>query len=254
MAGMNPNLASGVIRGIGSAPPGVKTVGAIDALLARIARSRTEKALLDAYRQNSGSPGTYRAARPLELLTMSDPGDIARIDQFAGDYGLDIGRQLGAGYESAVLGTSGQFRGDPTRDRVLKIALRDRMLARDAGFYLPKDVSGVAAYDAVEDFGPLRAALQTRARTLDNDALFSSPIKTSSVVSRLEDSLRSRGWHWEDAHRGNVGELDGEWVVIDGEVFPRSATGGAPSRYPTTEEAIRALRLLPGEEGLLSPY
>lgn len=250
--------AKGAIGAAGSAPPGTRTIGAIDSLLSRIARSKTEQALLDAYRINSGSPGSYRAMRPLELLTNSAPSDIARIDQFANDYGLDIGSQLGAGFESSVLGTSGQFRGDPTRDRVLKIALRDRMLGgADKGFDLPRDVPGVAAYDAVEDFGPIRAALQTRARTIDNDSRFMMPVRTTNAIRRLKDSLFSRGWGWDDAHYGNIGELDGEWVVIDGQLLRRSLlpgfqTYGGP--YPTAEEAIRALRLLPGEEELLNPW
>lgn len=240
--------AKGAIGAAGSAPPGTRTIGTIDSLLSRIARSKTEQALLDAYQKNSGSPGSYRARRPLELLTASDPSDIARIDQFANDYGLDIGSQLGAGFESSVLGTSGQFRGDPTRDRVLKIALRDRMLGgSDKGFDLPRGVPGVAAYDATEDFGPIRAAIQPRARTLDLSAGW------PSSISRLTDSLLSRGWEWEDGHNGNIGVLDGEWVVIDGQVLPRPPLPGF-QRYPTAEEAIRALRLLPGEEGLLNPY
>lgn len=185
--------------------------------------------------------------KALEMLAaQGDPGAMRQVDQFLGDHKLAIGRPLGAGDESVVFEATRPGHGQ--HRQVVKIALRDQMQSPGGGFNLP-NIPGVNPYWAAENIGPISVGAQRRALVVGSDPATSEWTLANEGMHRLDDSLRSRGWLWDDLAFQNLGSVDDHWVVIDGNVnrMKPSDPDGWKGNYDTAENAIRALRVRPYE-------
>jgi hypothetical protein len=229
----SPVQAAGKFYGL---TPGISSPQRVAAVLGKLQGTRLGPAMREAV--NASDAKMHTKALDV-LLTRVAGRNLKEMDEFLGDQGLTVEQPLGAGWESVVFGATP--RSGPDR-HVVKIAVRDEMHRPDHAFDLP-DIPGVAAYWSRGNFGPLAVGVQRRAVPLNDPAI--SDYYGQQMLSRLSDSLHSRGLVWGDALKQNAGILDGEAVVFDGAVFPGRSIG-AP-KYATPEEAIRALRMTPSE-------
>lgn len=214
----------------------------------RILGKLRQARLLDAMQQAAENKGS----RHLAEKALLSPDGLAKADEFIGDYGMSLGRHLGAGAESLVWEVVP--RNSPDR-HVLK--LRPDGLASDFDF--PDGLPGVSPYWAAAQAGPnLAVALQPRA-----DALW-RPVHGMTRVfeqgsRRLKNSLLARGWQWDDNHIHNIGvSPEGEWTAIDGFLYKSPHQSDGVDEYwkkwgpqPSPEEAIRMLRVTPGEREVI---
>ena len=233
-------------------PSWLRTSGAyrdatIDNLLSRVARSRAEAALQGVVQSAAPHNRTFLSApmRALEALSAEgSQGTLRMVDDMLDTHGMTLGPHIGSGMESLV------FAANPTQGQqqhVLKVAV-DLPRLHGTPFQNVDDVPGVAPYWVRERFGNIHAALQPRAAAIRPRDL-PRPDDTRQwreISERLRQSLRLRGYEWTDDLPQNMGLMgDGNWALIDGTVTPRA--------YPpqSTEEAIRMLRMTPGDEDLL---
>jgi hypothetical protein len=184
------------------------------------------------------SLGEDRAGQLAEEL-LRHPEAIRRIDQFIGDYKLQLGRPIGAGAESAVWEVVPRG-GGPAQ--VMKV----RPGGMTTDFDFPSDVPGIVPYVAKEQASPsVAVALQPKADVVYQKN-FGLEIPFSHASQRVGESLLSRGWYWGDGHKWNLGVMpDGTWGVIDVLVDRAPPDWTLPKRTP--EEAIRMLRMTPFE-------
>ena len=179
-----------------------------------------------------GRPGGTAAG---VLLAPGAEEALADATKFFASQGVKSPSYLGQGMESVVLDGG---------DVVAKLSSLPHTFR-----YAP-DVPGVAAYLATEDFGPLRAAIQWKAKHTrpENADIFTyrgvadEPTywQWQRAADNVQQSLRDRGLEWIDPHGGNIGVMpSGEAAVIDGAVMPMM--GFTPRR--SAEDAIRQLRI-----------
>lgn len=192
------------------------------------------------------------------------PKAIAGAEEFLGDQGLGLGGYLGAGAESLVFEAIPRSGPD---QHVLKI--RPGVVT---DFELPDGVDGIAPYWSKAQVDPMvAAALQPRADAVFGPGMGLAERAFISGANRLKRSLAARGFDWMDGHTRNLGVMPGgTWSVIDGfideiperhkypsmsepprlEAFNALRNYGDPraTSLPSSEEAIRMLRLTPAEE------
>lgn len=183
--------------------------------------------------------------RMAEELLYRYPDAMARVDQFVGDHGFELGRNLGAGAESLVWEARPRSGGDVN---VLKLRVGDATPENFSAGH-PSDVPGVVPYLGAEQASPgVAMAFQPKARAVYERGMYSAPF--ASGAERIKESLLARGIDWGDAHKSNIGAMaDGTWGVIDGWVFPAHPDWKRPNI--SAEEAIRMLRITPDENAAI---
>jgi hypothetical protein len=187
-------------------------------------------------RQADSSDAAGRMALDL-LLTPRGARSMEGVDKFLERQGIVLGQPLGAGGEAAVF-DAGQH--------VVKISADPF----GQGPYNLPDIPGVAPYVAARQVGPFRIGVQPRAREVASrdrmavdDAYYRLWRDRSDT---LFDSLGRRSKYWDDAGALNAGIMpDGNLAVIDGWLRDQPPPTRIISRYPTVEDAIRALRVEP---------
>lgn len=220
--------------------------------------------MLDAMRELAARD---RGPARLANEVLQYPKSLTGAEEFLGDQGMGLGRYLGAGAESLVFEAIPRTGPD---QHVLKI--RPGMVD---DFELPEGIDGIAPYWSKAQVSPMvAAALQPRADAVMGPGLGLTEAEFDAGRRRLRQSLAARGWDWTDSHVRNVGLMPGgKWAVIDGfidqihepdpfgnyghgyehprlEAFNAAREYGSPraSSLPSTEEAIRMLRMTPEEE------
>jgi hypothetical protein len=213
-------------------------MGRLDDLI-RIAGSYApQRPMLQATEEAANDANGYVAG-----LLLRHPGALKRIDQFVGDNQLQLGRHLGQGAESVVWEV---FPASGGRASVMKV--RPEALADSFDF--PDDVPGIVPYFSKEQVSPdVAVALQPKADVVfRKGAGFEIPFNHAS--GRIQQSLLSRGWHWGDGHRWNLGVMpDQTWGVIDGFIDKAHPSWSLPQYTP--EESIRMLRMTPDERAAI---
>lgn len=226
--------------------PGVTSQDRVAKILAKLQGTQVGPALLAA--SQSRSPKISARALDVLMLAGEDPA-VRRFDEFLGDHGLTLGGPIGGGTESVVFEAIPRAGGD---SQAVKVAVQEKMHSPRDAFSLPS-VPGVLPYWARESMGPLAVGVQRRIPAIRGLAPYDAPIAETGV-RRLENSLAARGWRWDDGHPANAGNMDGQWVVLDGQLtrlLPgERISSAAMDMQSSPEDAIRALRVLPEENHL----
>lgn len=216
------------------------TAARVEKILERVARSRTEAALIGAARLPIDPARRSGALAAGMLMERGAPRRLEAIDKILDKHNIELGQPIGYGGEAIVFDAG---------DQVVKIA-QDPF--RKGRYVLP-DVPGVAPYTVSEVVGPFRLGVQPRAAEVASRAAVDADRNLERLwrwrADRVADSLSRRGMLWDDAGWANVGIMpDGSLAAIDGWVTPGSPTPVAQRAFPTPEAAIRGLRVLrPGE-------
>ena len=216
-------------------------MGRLDDIASALARHAPEpkyRGFKDAAEEIYASQGDgWRLA---EDLIHQHPKALDRLDQIVGDRGMELGRKLGAGSESLVWEVRPRNGGDPL---AMKVRVGD---ASPTDFMEPDDVPGIVPYFNQEQVTRgVAAAMQPLARVV-YEPKRGLEVPFSQAAERVSQSLLSRGWHWGDGHKWNVGAMpDGTWGAIDGFISTAHPDWTLPDISP--EESIRMLRLTPDE-------
>jgi hypothetical protein len=175
------------------------------------------------------------------LLAPRSSKALEKVETLLARQGIAIGPPLGAGGEAAV------FEAGPY---VVKLSA-DPM--RVGPYFLP-DMPGVAPYVYSDKAGPFRIGVQPRAAEVASPAAMAADEDNFRMWRDRSDTvfdvLKQQGQYWDDAGPRNVGLMpDGNLAAIDGwlkRIDPQmqSLYGSPVKKYPTTEDAIRALRVI----------
>lgn len=228
-----------------------------DYVLGKLRQAR----MLDAVKELAERPRVGRLAN--EVLQY--PAAISRAEQMLGDHGMDLGGYLGAGAESIV------FEAMPRSGQAQQVLKLRPGPVEDFDF--PEGVPGIAPYWSKEQVSPMvAAALQPRGDVVWGPGLGLAGDAFDAGRRRLRQSLAARGWDWGDSHERNIAVMpDGTWAAIDGfldeippadpfvdlpngppelELFNHWRERGTPraTKLPSSDDAIRMLRLTPQEQ------
>jgi len=173
------------------------------------------------------------------LLQPRSSRALEAVDAILARRGYTLGEPLGAGGEAAVFGSG---------DNVVKLSADPF----HKGPYSLPDMPGVAPYIYADRAGPFRIGVQPRAAEVASpERMAADPENFRLWRSRsdtVSDVLARLGHYWDDAHPRNMGIMpDGNMAIIDGWLRPDKGVEyrRAMERYPTTEDAIRALLVRP---------
>jgi hypothetical protein len=202
--------------------------------------SAAEASIQALARMHIAAPGGQGGALAASLLMKPQASRaLEAVDAILARQGFPLGEPLGAGGEAAVFGSG---------DHVVKISADPF----NAGPYYLPDIPGVAPYVYADRAGPFRIGVQPRAAEVASPAMMAADPNNYRMwrdrAGVLSDAMARQGFRWDDAGPHNLGIMPaGSMAVIDGWLRPDKGVEyrRARERYPTTEDAIRALLVRP---------
>lgn len=222
------------------ASPSARSVVQLNKILGRTPRSPIEAALMGVASEPI-DPLAASGALAAKILSERDAQRrLEMINQALDRLHLAAGRPLGYGSEAIVFDAG---------DKVIKVG-RDPF---QKGPYQAPELPGIAPYLESQVIGPLRMGVQDKAAEVASRERLASDRDYERLWRSRSDalwrSLDRRGIQWDDDTIGNVGIMpDGNLSAIDGWFRPIAPGASSMRAYPTTEDAIRALRVFTGRQ------